>query len=1073
MGQSTTGDPSFEKSSEQIIRTPFKTKLAEAVCAAFQHTNSETREQFSDYLLNLKTVFMKLQRVRFKEPYRKTIRTLYALLLLFFLSGTTFGQQTMTVSGRVTGANDESLGGVSVQVKGGNTGTATDENGNYTIQVPSNVTLVFSFVGYESKEISVGNQPTINVHLEQDLASLGEVMIIGYGTQKKSDLTGAISSISTAEYKEQPVIRVDQVLQGRATGVQVTNASGAPGADARIRIRGANSVLGDNNPLYVVDGFIGVDFNTINPEDIETIQILKDAASTAIYGSRGANGVIIITTKKGKQKGVSVTYSPRVSQSKIVKRWDVLNAGDYAEIVNKRSDDMGLARIFSEQEVSEFKQKGGTDWQDLVFRTAWGQQHQLSVAGKGDRTSFLISGNYLNNDGIINNSGFKRYMFRSNITTKLVDKLSLRFNASASRTENKNTNLLSGTSNPVVQALAWAPTTPAYTPDGKFTPLDPTGSVMSNPVALIYDHDNIDLGNFVNLVGGLNYQLPVEGLNLDLLYGADYISRLNQSFNGVVASRGNPGASRSSAENWRLQGTAMLTYGREFNGMHRVDAVAVFETQKQIGNSFSASSGGLQFPALGFYNLPLASSYQVGSGFSKETILSYLGRINYAFRDKYLLSIAVRRDGSSKFRAGNKYSTFPTLGIGYNIGKEDFIRDLNVFHSLKIRASWGKTGSQAVRPYATLSTYNTNAPVAFNNSGVTSGIQLGNPGNPNLKWETTDQFDIGIESSFLNGRLSFEFDYFKKNTHDLLLNQALPEYVGGGTLTQNVGEVENKGFELSVRGIIVDSKDWNWTSNFNISRVKNRILSLGGIADRIGQGTGVGAGMSITNEFMLIPGQSLGSYWGIIYLGTWKKGEEGEAAIYNAKPGDSRYQDTNGDKQVNTDDYQIMGRGIPTVTGGWNNTISYKSFTLNAFFQAVFGIDKLNYTRAAAMSGSGDARQYILSEIKDRYIPGVNETSDIPAFSSTNVVFTQSSRFIESGDYIRLKNLSLSYKIPLQKKWDMSVFVSATNLLTITKYKGIDPESSNIGSWTDTAQGIDYGAYPNSRTYTGGISLTF
>jgi len=285
--------------------------------------------------------------------------------------------------------------------------------------------------------------------------------------------------------------------------------------------------------------------------------------------------------------------------------------------------------------------------------------------------------------------------------------------------------------------------------------------------------------------------------------------------------------------------------------------------------------------------------------------------------------------------------------------------------------------------------------------------------------------------------------------------------------------VENRGFEVALRGVIVDNNQWNWTSNFNISMVKNEVKSLGGIAPRIGQGTGVGAGMSTTNEFMLIPGYSLGSYWGLKYLGTWKPGQEAEAAVYNAKPGDSRYEDISGDQAITTDDFQIIGRGIPSTTAGWNNTVSYKSFTLNVFFQGVFGIDKLNYTRAAAMSGSGDARQYILSEIKDRYIPGVNETSDIPAFSATNVVYTQSSRFIEDGSYIRLKNLSLSYKLPTINKLGISVFVSGTNLFTITDYTGIDPESSNIGSGTDTAQGIDYGAYPNSRTYTAGVNLSF
>lgn len=994
-------------------------------------------------------------------------------LCLMLLTMRSFAIQQSTVTGRVTDADGAPLEGVSVQIKGSGGGTVTDQEGKYTIQIGDNGILVFSYVGYSRQEITVGNQTTINVKLVADHAALDEVVVVGYGTQRKTDMTGSVATISPTEFREQPVTRVDQVLQGRATGVQVTNASGAPGSDARIRIRGANSVLGDNNPLYVVDGFVGVDFNTINPKDIESIQILKDAASTAIYGSRGANGVVIITTKKGTRSGFNVTYSAEGSSSHVIQEWDVLGAAEFAEITNERADAMGISRLFTEDQINNFRQQGGTDWQDLVFRQAWGQQHQLNISGGGERTTYMVSGNYLKNDGIINNSGFKRYMLRSNINSNLTDDITIRVNITGSRTENSNTNLQSGTGNPVVQALSWAPTTPAYDENGDYIEIDPVGSVMTSPVALLYDRTNLNQGNFVNAIGGINYKLPVEGLSVDLQYGINYLNRQTQTYNGPVVSRDNPNAYRGSAEDWTLQGTASISYKRVFNDIHSIDAVAVFESQQFVTNNFSATGNGLQFPSLSYNNLQLANSFNVGTGFTKWTLLSYLGRVNYALKDKYLLSFAVRHDGSSKFGPGNKYSTFPTVGVGYNLSEESFIRNMNVFHSLKVRGSWGMTGSQAINPYATLSTYNTDAPVAFDNTGITSGIMLGNPGNPNLRWETTEQVDVGLEASFFEGRLSVEADYFSKKTRDLLLNQALPAYVGGGTLTQNVGEVRNKGVEFALRGVILDDNNWNWTSNFNISFNENKVHSLGGIAPRIGQGTNVGAGMSTTNEFMLIPGYSLGSYWGLKYLGTWKPGQEVEAAKYNAVPGDSRYEDINGDELITTDDFQVIGRGIPATTAGWNNTLSYKDFTLNFFFQGVFGIDKLNYTRAAAMSGSGDARQYILSEIRDRYIPGVNETSDIPAFSSTNVVYTQSSRFIENGNFIRLKNLSLTYKIPTVNRFGISVFVSGTNLLTFTDYKGIDPESSNIGSSTDTAQGIDYGSYPNSRTYTAGVNVSF
>lgn len=1010
--------------------------------------------------------------IPFKPNVNKGI--LYSCFLIFTLLSFTGSYAQKVVRGHVS-SDGTSLPGVNVSVKGTSLGTSTDASGNYSISLSgSQNTLVFSYIGFLSQETVVGDRSTINIQLEEDQQALDEVVVVGYGTLRKKDLTGALSSISTSEFEEQPVTRIDQVLQGRATGVQVTNSSGAPGGEARIRIRGANSVLGNNDPLFVIDGFVGADFNTINTNDIESIQVLKDAASTAIYGSRGANGVVIVTTKTGKS-GFQVTYSGQGSTSDVIKKWDVLNGPDFAEIANERSVVLGVNPIFSAEQISELRASGGTNWQDLVFRRAAGQQHQLGVSGGGEKTSYLISANYINEKGIINNSGYKRYVFRSNINSKLNDNFTVRFNVTGSRTENHNTNIIGGTGNPVVQALSWSPTLPAYDAAGNITPADAIGSVGFNPVALMYERANDTQGNFVNLLGGVNYKLPVEGLTLDLQYGVNYNDRLTQTFNGNLVTRNNPNASRGSTENITLQSTNALNYRRVFNEDHNLDVVAVIESQQFRSNSFGANATGLKFPSLEYYNLQLANTYGVNTGYTKWTLLSYLARANYAYKNKYLVSASVRRDGSSKFAEGNKWSVFPSVGLGYNLSEEQFIQDMGVFSNLKIRGSWGKTGSQAINPYATLSTYNTNAPMAFDNASTASGIQLGNPGNLRLRWETTEQKDIGIEAGFFQDRLSIEADYFVKNTTDLLLNRSLPEYVGGGSQTLNVGEVENKGIEVSLKGVILNSDNVNWTSNFNFSTVKNRVTSLGGIAPRIGQGTGVGAGMSITNEFMLMPEYSLGSYWGVKYLGTWKPGEEAEASKYNAKPGDSRYEDINKDDKISTDDFQIIGKGMPTTTAGWNNTISYKDLTLNVFFQGVFGVDKLNYTRAAAMSGSGDARQYILTEIKDRYIPGVNETSDIPAFSSSNVVFTQSSRFVENGNYIRLKNVSLSYRLPEStvKKVGIQLFVSGTNLLTISNYKGIDPESTNISSGTDTAIGIDYGGYPNSRTITGGINLTF
>jgi len=995
------------------------------------------------------------------------MKKIWNLLVLYLILSQSCGFAQSRITGRVSDESNAVLPGVNVLISGTSQGTVTDENGNYVINAAGNASLVFSFIGYVSQTVAVNNRSEINIRLDQELKTLSEVVVVGYGTQKKTDVTGALSVISTKEFAQQPISRLDQVLQGRATGVQVTQANGSPGGDARIRVRGANSVLGNNNPLYVIDGFVGADFNFLNPSDIETIQILKDASSTSVYGSRGANGVIIVTTKKGA-KGIKVTYEGQGSVSEVIKKYDVLPAGEFAQIVNARATATGSTTPFTDAQIEEYKRSGGTDWQDLVYRTGSGQQQQITVSGGGDKTTFLISGNYLNQKGIMENSDFKRYILRTNIATQLNSKLSLRLNLSGTNSKNHNTN----GGGALIQALAWAPTTPAYGTDGQPTFTDPTGSVYRNPLDYLYDQSVDQSRTTFNVNGGLNYQLPIRGLTLDLQYAINYLNAQNLNFNGKRLSNNNPTASRYSAEQVTLQNTNTLNYNVTL-GNHAINAVAVLETQQFTDKNFTASASGLRFPQLGYNNIGGNSAASVASGFQKWTLLSLLGRVNYSFRDKYLVSAAVRRDGSSKFSSDNRYSIFPSVAVGWRLSEEEFIKNLNVFSNLKLRGSWGKTGSQAINPYATLSPYSTTQ-VAFNNTAVTSGVIQGNQGNQNLKWETTQQIDAGLEMEFLNGRIRIEADYFKKNTTDLLLNVSLPNYAGGGTQTRNVGEVENKGFEFSIGGAPVTGTHFTWESNLNLSTLKNQVISLGGLA-RLGTGTGVGAGMSTTNEFMLMPGEPLGSYWGLNYLGTFKSNEADIAAKQGRVPGDPHYQDLNNDNNITTDDFQIIGRAFPKVTGGWNNTFTYNGFTANIFFQGVFGVDKLNYTRAAAMSGSGDARQFILAEIRDYYRPG-NESSDVPAFTKTYQPFTQSSRFLENGSFVRLKNVSLSYNIPtgfVKNKMTARVFASATNLLTITKYKGPDPESSNVGSGTDTAIGIDYGSYPNSKTYTFGLNLSF
>lgn len=983
--------------------------------------------------------------------------------------------EDITIKGRVTDDKGDPVAGATIQVKGTGKGVVTNENGEYEISVANaDAVLIISSLGFDEQEVAVKGRTAIAVTLEAAPSSMKEMVVIGYGEQKKGTLTNAITTVSSASFREQPVNRLDQILQGRAAGVQVTNATGAPGGSVRIRIRGSNSINGDNGPLYVVDGFVGADFSSINPEDIETLQVLKDASATAIYGSRGSNGVIIITTKKGVKGSLKVNFTARFSSAEVLKKLDLLNAAEFAETVNAHAQASGTTLPFTTAQIDEFKVKGGTNWQDEIFRNAGAQEYLLNLAGGTDKGNYFISGNYLNQDGVINNSYLKRYTLRSNINAKLSEEVSAFLNILGSYSTSQNIDIpADGPHSPLAQAITWSPTVPVRTPMGGYTVADPVSSVFFNPAALTTDQLTVTERMLANVMGGFKYRI-IPGLYLNLQLGANYLGYENKSFASKVVNSNTSTTSLRSNKELRLQNTNTLSYRKTFNGGHSLDATAVMEYQQSTYNFMGVGSSNLNYESFMWNNIGLGTPGNPSSGYSKWALFSLMGRVNYAYKDKYLLSATIRRDGSSKFADDNKYSYFPSASIGWILSDESFIQDLDVFSSLKVRGSWGLTGNQGVEAYSTLSSYS-NRVASFTNSASQTGIVLGNIGNPDLKWETTEQKNIGLEAGILNGRISLTADYFIKDTRDLLLDETLPMYLGGNVITRNTGEVQNKGFEFAIEAAVFDKGAVTWTSWFNASFVRNRVISSGQRAIIFDPNNRkIGGGMSPQSEFVVMPGQPLGAIWGLTYLGTWKPGEEGKAGPYGAKPGDSRYLDKNGDNVIDASDYGVIGTGVPTTTLGWNNTVSYKGISLNVFFHAMLGFDKLNYNKAAAMYHGGDAREATYVDIKYRYIPGVNETSDIPAFSSTNRNFTQSTRFLEKADFLRLKNLSLSYEIPrkaLGNKAGLRLFVSATNLWTLTNYTGIDPEANSAAG--DIRQGIDYGSYPNARTFTGGCTLSF
>ncbi|WP_158989139.1 TonB-dependent receptor [Mucilaginibacter sp. L196] len=1023
--------------------------------------------------------------IKFKRIKKLKQQSMFGGLLFLFFALLTFTPfitqaQSAKVNGIVKDEKGVTLPGVTVAVKGTGTGVVTDKDGHFSINVDAaKSTLLFSYLGYVAQEVAATGGTTVNITLAPDNRDLNEVVVVGYGTQKKSDLTGSLASLSPKDYQDQPVTRIDQALQGRVAGVEVVNNSGAPGGDVSIRIRGANSILGDNNPLYVIDGFIGADFNDLNPDDIASIEVLKDASSTAIYGSRGANGVVLITTKKGNSKKPEIDVTSIFSSSQVLKKMDLMSAAVFANTVNERDAATGLSPTFTPAQISNYAATGGTNWQDLVYRTAPTEEYKLSLSGGSPITSYFMSADYLDQDGIIINSGYKRYAIRSNVNSQISDKLTTRVNISAVRREALN-NTQEGIGSPANQALSWAPTTPLRDSQGNYTAVDPTSSIYGNPVATAYDSNSLLNTTNMTLNAGGNYHF-FKDLSLDVTFGVDYSNIQGENYAGDASVPNDiASASRTSEEMINLQNTNTLNYSHIFNGVHSLNVTAVFEQEKYTTTMFNANANDLTFPNLGYDNLGLSSNQSIGSSYSESALVSLLGRINYAYKDKYLLTVSIRRDGSSKFAPENQESTFPSVALGWRLSEEPFIKNLNLFDQLKLRGSWGLTGSQAINPYATLATYLTDAfdgAASLNNNSVTSGIVLGNAANPALKWETTQAEDLGLDVAMFNNRLNFTADGYIKNTRDLLLSLPLPAFDGGGSIISNAGKMKNSGIEFNIGGIPVHSGKFTWASSFNISFMKNRVVNIGNLSSIFSNSiTGnAGAGLSTQSEFIIKPGYALGSYWGLKYLGTWKPDQAAEAAKYGEKPGDSHYQDLNGDGAINGSDFQIIGNGNPTKSLGWNNTFTYGNFSLNVFIQSLLGFDKLDYAYASSITANADAKQATNAAVLQRYIPGVNETSNIPAFSSTNIDYFESSRFLENGSFARLKNVNFSYHLPTNtiKKVDVKVFIGATNLFTITQYKGIDPESTNALSTSDVAQSIDLGSYPNSKTYNIGLIAKF
>lgn len=976
-------------------------------------------------------------------------------------------QQQKSISGKVSDSSGATLPGVSVVVKGTTTGSITDAKGNYSLaSVPAGATLQFSFVGMKMQEVLVGNKTTINVELIEESIGIDEVVAIGYGTVKKSDLTGSVSSVSSGEIKKQPVTTLGQAIQGKATGVVVTSNSGSPGGSIKIRIRGANSMQGSNDPLYIVDGVaLNIGISDLNVNDIESVEVLKDASSTAVYGSRGANGVIMITTKRGKNEATKVQLTVNTGVSSLAKKYDLLDAGSFAELAN-----VYKPNYFSATQIADFKKNGGVDWQNEVFQTGISQDYQISLSGGSATTKYYISGNYVDQKGIVLGAKLAKYSVRSNITTELGKKLKFDLNLFASRQNTENTGDNGSKGAPLWNTPLFPPTFPIYTASGTWNRTDNlSGPGLANPLMVLKERYSDYLSNSIAINSKLSYNI-LDDLKLDVVFGVDNNSGQNGFITNKVMNPNTTAASLTENKSFTWQNSNILTYHKKIGDVHDFTVMAANEQSKFTNSGFGASGTDINPISVGYDNLGIANTKNISSYRTQYSLQSYLGRISYSFMNKYLITATYRADGTSKFQGKNKWGYFPATALAWRVSEESFMKSQDVISNLKLRGSWGITGNQGINAYATIAKVGSMANSYGLPSMLPGSIVIG-ADNPDLKWETTEQTNIGFDVSAFKGRMSLSADYYVKNTSDLLHYAAIPNYNGGGGVNKNIGKMENKGFEIALSGTPVSNGSFKWDASFNISAYKNKLLSLG--KDTFMLGGNYAGGLTTESPFAIKVGESLGSFWGYEWMGVYKTAEATEAAKYGFKPGDNKYLDYNHDGKLDSKDKHIIGNALPKLVWGFDNTFTYKNLELNVMLQAVVGRKILNTVYACATTILSDATAISHVDGKDYWRTDNENARFASPTTSTGKNFIESTQFLQDGSYVKVKNIGLAYNLSKEvtKFTDLKLSMSAQNLFTFTKYKGYDPETSTSGNDIDGA--IDVGSYPNARTITFSIQANF
>ncbi len=970
------------------------------------------------------------------------------------------------ISGNVKDEDGQPLIGVNIIVKGTSAGTVTDLEGNFSLDLPEGgQVLIFSYTGYENQEVPINNQTTLNIVMTESISQLEEIVVVGYGTVRKRDLTGSVGSLEAKEFEDEVISNVSQGLQGKVAGVNVTTNGGAPGGAMIVRIRGNNSVIGGNDPLYVIDGFPVTAGNigetnllaTINPGDIESIEVLKDASATAIYGSRGSNGVVLITTKLGKTGVNRVDFETSIGTRSITRTLDMMNSSQFLEIANERALNDGNNPFFTPQEVASLSQTN-TDWQNEIFRTALVHNHTLRFSGGNENTRYLISANYFDEEGIIIGSDFLRGSLRFNLDKDFGERSKLSTRVSLSRSVNNEVP----SNNIMLSALQAPPFLKPYNDDGSFVPgpdlksFPFSPSAGTNPVAVALEQlDKRTIDRVLANVSG-SYEI-LKGLTFKVLVGVDQLNNNRDFYNPRTLEAGLPAGagSKSFGSTTSLLNENTLNYNTTLRNNDRLDVTLGFTWQEETNDFLSGSASGFVTDDLKNAALGSGEAFAApNTSFSEWTLLSFLGRANYSLNDKYLFTISGRRDGSSRFGEGNKWGFFPSAAFAWRLAEEDFIQNAlpSAISDLKLRASWGISGNQAIAPYQSLQRFSA-VSLAFGGKPNT-GFRPANLGNPDLQWETTEEFNVGLEFGIWNQRLSFSADYYVKNTEDLLALVNLPPTSGFSTTIQTIGSTRNNGVEFNLGAVLMRRNKLRWDANFNIAANRNEVTETATGQDIVGPGIEIVGPANVVRE-----GEPLSAFFGLA-----------ETGLFN-------FVDQNSDGNINDADRVILGSPYPDFFYGFSTDLSIGNFSVRMNFQGEIGKQLWYmdiYRFGASMHRGGNSFAEVATQ---RWRPD-NPDPNAKYPRATQTLNQQPSEFyLEDADYLRLQNLRISYNIPvaalnLSGIRNAMVYFSGQNLFTITPYSGYTPDIDTFSSG-DLRIGVDYRSYPISRSFLFGLKLGF